>query len=114
MVGVDIPFRDVWRVNAQAFSRAFFDHDDRLGADRNESGVSLLVNRQFGDDLEAEVLMVSTLNRGDYMLRPKLVWKITPDWRGQVGLDLFGGKSEGLFGRYDERDRIYVELRRWF
>lgn len=114
VVGVDVPVRDVWRVNAQVFSRAFFDHDPGFAFDRNESGWSLLLNRRLGDDLEAEVLLVSSFNRSDYMLRPKVMWRISPEWRGQVGLDLFGGRKDGIFGRFDDSDRVYMELRRWF
>ncbi|PTD96750.1 DUF1302 family protein [Pseudothauera lacus] len=114
VVGVDIPVRDVWRINLQYYARVFYDHERGMPNDRHESGVTLLVNRRFGDDFEAEILYVSSLNRSDYMLRPKLIWKITPEWRGQVGVDVFGGRRDGIFGRYDDSDRVYVELRRWF
>ena len=30
------------------------------------------------------------------------------------GADIFGGRENSLFGRFDDRDRVYVELRRWF
>jgi hypothetical protein len=58
--------------------------------------------------------MASSLNRPDYMIRPKLVWSLAKDWRGQLGADLFGGSQKGLFGRFDDSDRVYIELRHWF
>ena len=79
-----------------------------------DQGASLLVNRRFGDHLEAEFLLVAGLNRGDYMARPKLVWSMDSAWRLQAGLDVFGGSRVGLFGRFDEADRAYLELRRAF
>ena len=114
VVGIDVPVRDVWRVNVQHYARWLEDHDRALPSDRFESGLTLLVNRKFGAALEAEVLMVAGFNRPDYMLRPKLVWHITQEWRGQFGADVFGGREKGLFGRFDDRDRVYVEMRRWF
>ncbi len=114
VVGIDIPIENVWRVNLQYYGRQAFSHTPGFGFDRNESGATLLVNRRIGNDLEAEVLYATSLNREDYMLRPKLVWNITPAWRGQFGADIFGGRSQGLFGRFDARDRVYMELRRWF
>lgn len=114
VVGVDIPVRDVWRFNLQYYARVFDDHDRLMGNDRHERGVTFLVSRKFGDKLEAELLYVSSLNRSDYMLRPKLSYQITPEWRGIVGADVFGGRRDGVFGRYDVRDRVYVEFRRWF
>lgn len=112
--GVDLPLEDSWRINVQAFARLFFDHDASMGVKRQEPGASLLLNHRLNDTLEAEALLVSSLVRKDYMLRPKVVWKFAPDWRGQVGLDVFEGKAQGLFGRYDQRDRAYLEVRRDF
>jgi hypothetical protein len=74
----------------------------------------VLVNRKFGDSFEAEVLYASSLNRSDYMVRPKVIWNITQEWRGQLGADLFGGRDQGMFGRFGDSDRVYVEVRRWF
>ncbi len=113
VVGADVPYGD-WRVNLQVFGRRTLDHDRAFGFDRNETGYTLLVNRSFGDRFEAEVLYVSSFNRSDYMLRPKLIWNITQEWRGQFGADVFGGRKAGLFGRYDDQDRVYMEVRRWF
>jgi len=114
IVGIDIPLQDVWRFNVQHYARLLDDHDRTLDSDRYETGFTLLVNRKFGASFEAEVLMVAGINRPDYMLRPKLVWHITQEWRGQFGADVFGGRDKSLFGRFDDRDRVYVEVRRWF
>ncbi|MDY0011741.1 MAG: hypothetical protein RBS40_02470 [Rhodocyclaceae bacterium] len=114
VVGVDVPVEDRWRFNAQVFARVFYDRDPSMGVERQEPGASLLVNRRFNHTLEAEALLVSSLNRNDYMFRPKVIWKFAPDWRGQAGLDVFGGKAQGLFGPYAQRDRAYLEVRRDF
>lgn len=113
VVGVDIPTGD-WRFNAQLFARTLFDHAKAMGFDRHEPGGSILVNRKFGDAVEAEVLMVTAFKRTDYTVRPKLVWRFAPSWRSQVGVDVFGGKPQGMFGRFEDRDRAYVEVRRDF
>lgn len=113
VLGVDVPTGD-WRVNLQFYGRHAFDHDSSLGFDRNEVGYTVLVNHRFSDRFEAEFIYASSLNRSDYMLRPKLIWNITQEWRGQFGADVFGGRKEGLFGRFDDEDRVYFEVRRWF
>src|SRR5690606_22581156 len=82
VVGVDVPLARIWRVNAQYYARRYFDHRDGMVWDKNEQGATLLVNRQFGDSLEAEVLLVSSLNGGGYMVRPKVVWQMDANWRG--------------------------------
>lgn len=113
VIGADIPTGD-WRVNLQLYGRHAFDYDSSLGFDRDETGYTVLVNHRFNDRFEAEVIYASSLNRSDYMLRPKLVWNVTQEWRAQFGADFFGGRDEGLFGRFDDSDRVYAELRRWF
>ncbi|MBP7641093.1 MAG: hypothetical protein KA733_10035, partial [Thauera sp.] len=90
------------------------DHRPGMMMDRHEQGVSLQVVHGAGTDLEAEVLAVTSLNRSDYSLRPKLSWKFAPAWRAAVGVDVFGGKDRGVFGVYDKEDRAWLELRRWF
>ena len=32
-------------------------------------------------------------------------------WRWVLGADVFNGPAMGLFGRYDQADRVYSELR---
>ncbi len=113
-VGLDIPIADRWRFNAQLFGRRMFSLDGGALTDANESGGTLLVNRHFGDDVEAEILLVAGFNRGDYMLRPKIEWRIQDNWRLRTGLDVFGGDESGLFGRFDQSDRAYLEARRSF
>ncbi len=114
VIGADIPLGNDWRINAQYYARSFFGHDEGMAWDRNEQGVTLLVNHAFNEKLEAEVLVVAGLNRDDTMIRPKVVWQMTPLWRGTAGLDIFGGERTGVFGRFDEKDRAYVEIRRDF
>lgn len=114
VVGLDVPLASVWRVNTQYYARTHFDHREGMVWDKNEQGATLLVNRQFGDALEAEVLWAASLNGGGYMLRPKVVWQMDANWRGMAGLDVFGGPADGMFGRFDRSDRAYVEVRRTF
>ncbi len=99
------------RVNTQLFQRYFFDHDSHIIPRRAESGTSLLVNHKFSNSWQAEALLVHSLNRRDWMLRPKAIWNFQPDWRATFGLDVFYGPTTGLFGRFDRNDRVYAELR---
>lgn len=114
VVGVDATPADDWRVNAQLFQRAFLDHDPSIGLRRHEWGASLLVSKDLGDGLEAELLAISSLVRSDWMLRPALTWKAGARSRIRVGLDVFGGKPIGMFGRFRDRDRAYAEYRYMF
>lgn len=61
--------------------------------------------------LEAKVLVVSSLNRDDGYAQFKLTWKMDGNWQLATGVDTFHGPSYGLFGGYDENDRVYTEVR---
>lgn len=99
------------RVNTQLFQRIYRGHDARIIPDRVESGASLLVNHKLARNWEVDALLIRSLNRGDWLFRPKLVWNFQQDWRMTVGADIFGGPADGLFGQFDNRDRVYGEVR---
>lgn len=110
-VGLDFDLPADTRLNVQVFQRAFFDHDPDLIADQHENGYSLLVNHKFTDKLEAQVTWIASLNRTDWMFRPRMTWQFERNWRLAAGVDVFKGDAYGLFGRYDANDRVYSEVR---
>lgn len=114
IVGLDFnPTADT-RINTQLYQRIYFDHDPTIIPGQVESDASLLVNHKLAHNWEAEALLVHSLNRSDWMVRPKLSWAFQPNWRWTAGLDVFGGVRTGLFGQYGQQDRVYTELRRDF
>lgn len=114
VVGLDFNPTTETRLNTQLFQRIYFDHDSDTLFKKYESGISLLVNHKFSHNWEAEALLIHSLNRRDWMVRPKLSWNFQPNWRLNLGVDVFSGPPTGLFGRYDNLDRVYTELRRDF
>jgi hypothetical protein len=48
------------------------------------------------------------------MARFKINWYFAKDWRLVAGTAFLGGKELGLFGRFDNRDRVFAELRYTF
>ena len=111
VLGLDFSQFTDTRINVQVFQNHFFDHDPNIIPATNENGYSLLVNRKFGDRFEAQVLYVASFNRNDWMLRPRVSWNFEKNWDLAVGVDIFDGPPDGLFGRYDDSDRVYSEVR---
>ncbi|MHB1245502.1 MAG: DUF1302 family protein [Sulfuriferula sp.] len=114
IVGMDFNPTAKTRINTQFFQRVYFNHDPNIISDRIENDVSLLVNHKIAHNWEVEALAVHSLNRSDWMFRPKAIWKFERNWRLAFGLDTFGGPSTGFFGQYSKQDRVYTELRRDF
>ena len=110
-VGLDFTLPADTRFNVQFIQRVYFSHDADLISDRREDAYSLLLNHKLTDKLEAQALLISSLNRTDWLFRPKVSWGFEKNWRLVVGADIFKGGPLGLFGRYDGQDRVYSEVR---
>ncbi|MHB1428569.1 MAG: DUF1302 family protein [Rhodocyclaceae bacterium] len=111
-LGLDFALPAETRLNIQIFQSMITSaRDPDLIQDKRENGYSVLVNGKLAPRFEAEMLWVASLNRTDWMLRPKLNWMFERNWRFVVGADVFHGPPLGYFGRYSDRDRIYTELR---
>lgn len=112
VVGLEWSFPQETRFNAQLFQRWFTNHDAGIVPDKFESGISLLVSTQaLHPRLEPELLLISSLNRADWLAQFKLTWKMDGNWRLATGVDIFQGHNNGLFGTYDKNDRVYTEAR---
>ena len=114
IVSAEVPLPDDGRLNAQLFQRIFKHHDADIIPRRVESGASIFWSAKWRRVFEPQILLIHSLNSGDWLARPKVVWNFRKDWRAVVGVDLFGGRPTGLFGQYDKQDRVYAEVRRSF
>ncbi len=111
VLGFDLNLPRDTRLNIQGFQRIYLGHDPDLYYDRVESGASFLLNVKLVAKWEAEWLHIQSLNRQEYLSRPRIVWKPQPNLRVAFGVDVFEGPITGFFGRYRDRDRVYVETR---
>lgn len=112
VLGLDFMLPAETRINLQFFQSLVTNTRDLdLLQDKRENGYSVLINGKLKPQVEAELLWVASLNRNDWMLRPKLSWVFEKNWRWVVGADVFHGPALGYFGRYSAQDRVYTELR---
>jgi hypothetical protein len=109
--GLDFTLPAESRLNLQVFQRQFFNYNADIIPDKRENGYSLLLNSKFFNSWEAQALFISSANRSDFLFRPRLTWSFERNWRLLVGADIFTGPISGMFGRYDQQDRVYSEVR---
>lgn len=115
VVGLEWSLPEETRINAQFYQRWLPNHVTGLVLDRTESLVSFLFSTQaLHPRLEPELLVARSLNRADWSAQFKVTWKADGNWRLAAGVDVFEGPSDSLFGFYDDRDRVYTELRYTF
>jgi len=111
VVGLDFTLPRETRLNLQYFERLFFNHDPDLFQDQREGGFSVLVQGKVAGSFTPEVLVIQGVNHNDRLARWKLGWSAAKNWRLAAGVDVFHGRPTGLFGRFDDRDRVYGEVR---
>ena len=110
-LGLDFSLPAEARLNLQFFQRVFFAYDPDIFSDRVENGASVLLNGKVWRNIEAQALLIHSLNHNDWMFRPRLTWNLERNWRWALGADVLGGQPTGLFGRFEHNDRVYTELR---
>lgn len=111
LVGVDVPLTADTRLYAYGFQRHFLQYDSDIVPDRTETGATLQLTHKLTNTVELQALFITSLNREDWLLRPKITWNFARNWRMNVGADILHGPQLGFFGRFEKRDRIYADIR---
>ena len=111
IVAVDWSLPHDSRIGVQFFQRVLSGSDAGLFATTESPGVSLFVSSKVTPALEPQLLWIQYLEDGGGLIRPRLNWYAAQDLVVSAGVDIFTGPENGFFGRYDNRDRAYVEFR---
>jgi len=109
--GLDFTLPAESRLNVQIFQRQYFNYDSAIISDKRENGYSLLINTKIFNNWEVQATFISSTNRTDWLFRPRVTWSFERNWRLLVGADVFKGPPTSLFGQYDQKDRVYSEVR---
>lgn len=111
LVGVDYTFLEKIDFNFQFMQRIIFDFERTIfREDRVRSSFSVwLKTGLFANRVEPEILLISAIDETDLLIRPKITFRATDHLQARIGLDIFEGSQDGIFGQYDNRDRIYAE-----
>ena len=107
VLGLDYQGWRDWFVSAQIFQSIVTDPGPRLVRDRVDTNATLLARRDFMNEaLQAEVLLIQSVNEGDGVLQASLEYEWHTNIRLKIGADLFYGKSQGIFGQFKRKDRV--------
>jgi len=108
-LGIDIPLPKDSRVNLQWLQRSFTNHASFTIFDRVENAVSALITFPKISKVQPEMLLIQSTNRNDRLLSLKLRWSVVPNLKVIAGADIFHGPPLGLFGQFDNKDRVYID-----
>jgi hypothetical protein len=111
VLGLDYQGWRDWLISAQIFQSIIPDPGPSLFRHNVDTSATLLVRRNFmNDSLRAEALVIRNLNDDDGMLQMSVEY----EWRANIlikfGVDVFSGSHFGLFGQFDNNDRITMGL----
>ncbi len=111
VLGLDYQGWRDWFISAQLFQSIIADPVPGLVRDDVDTTVTFLVRRDFmNDSLQAEALLIKSLNQSDGVLQASLNYEWRTNIRLKLGADFFFGNSLGLFGQFNEKDRISMGI----
>jgi len=94
-------------VSVQWFQSRVLGQAGRTVKDKTEHVMSLIWEHRFiNDTLTVRASNLHSLNRDDGLVRAKLTYNAWSDLDIYVGGDRFYGNNDGLFGQFDQADRI--------
>ena len=102
-------------VSGQWFYNRALDHESTMERGQNEQIVSLLLQHSWANDAwEFRTLALHSLDYSDSLYQVKLKYWFSSAVELWVGADIFDGTGFGLFGQYDDHDRLLVGLQYGF
>ena len=100
------------RLNIQGFQRTFFGGGGGdLALKSDGVGASVFISTKLTSTLEPQILWIQNFKHAGGLIRPRLNWYAAKNTSVGFGLDIFTGPADGFFGRFNNRDRLYAEVR---
>ena len=111
VVSADFTLPHDIRLNVQAFQRIYTKSDSTLALQYGDWGGSVLLAAKVTPTVEPQILWIQTFGGGGGLVRPRINWNAFRNTTLALGVDIFTGPDDGFFGRYNNRDRVYTEVR---
>jgi hypothetical protein len=112
VAGMDWSARTWLWISSQYFLQTTAAPQSRLLFPRTNHLASVYVRTNFlRDTLRPEFFVLTGLNQRQFMVRPRLTKTINDHWSVGLGADFLGGARNNLFGYFDSRDRVVLELK---
>ncbi len=107
--------RDLWNISwlLQCVQGTILDYEDDITNDQVDSKISLQGSKTFmSETLNVTLFTLYGVNESEFSIRPSIEYDATDSVKVKAGADLFeGGEADTLIGQFDDKDRLYVELK---
>jgi hypothetical protein len=111
VVGTDFTLPHDVKLNVQLFQRLYDHSASTLVVQTGDFGVTAQLAGKITAAWEPQLLWIQTFGGGGALIRPRLNWYPAKNTAFGFGVDIFTGADSGVFGRYNNRDRVYGEVR---
>ncbi len=99
-------------ISGQLFQSRLTNYQTGFIRPEVDTSFTFLVRRMFWNDtLTTEVLWIVNTNDGDGLIRPKVSYDLDDNLEVWVGLDVFYGNRQGLFGQFTDNDRVLLGVK---
>ena len=98
-------------INVQVMVDTILDTPENLIRPQTDVVNSILARRSFANETWHAQTRWYSSNEGDGLIRTLLTHNYSDSLDISLGADYFYGDSQGLFGQYDPRDRVFIELK---
>ena len=94
-------------LSTQIFQTYLNKHETGMIQQQLNTQITFLIKQDYmNETLHAEILVLHDINYEDGMLRFKLTYEYNDEINIYVGADIFYGNEDGLFGQFNETDRV--------
>jgi hypothetical protein len=115
VLGINWVYDQDFRIIAEYLQGAYIGNNDRLVDPFFSNLLSGTVEKKLFDGaLILEFKGIFNTWKHDAMLMPRIGWKFRDNLLAEIGLTLFVGNSDTLFGSYDGRDIVNLKVRYLF
>jgi hypothetical protein len=112
VVGLDYSAKTWLWISGQYFLQFTSAPQERLLFPRYNHLASIYFRANFlRETLRPELFILTGLNQEQYLIRPRVVKTFGDHWSLGAGADFLGGKQTNIFGYFDTKDRVVVELK---
>ncbi len=110
LVGADFNMFDI-NFSIQFIQQIIISPDDYIVKNTTNNLMTFLAKKDINNEtIHLELFAYLGLTDGDALIRPKISYDISDGVNILFGANIFIG-DEGMFGRYDDNDMVYVKLK---
>lgn len=115
VIGLDYYGFEDAMLSAQFYQSILGEVSSEVPRDKVDSIATFLLRKDFMHQKNRlESRWFTNINDGDGMFRIEYSSKFTENIKGTVGIDLFYGDPNGLFGQFKDNDRLHAKLDFYF